>query len=371
MAAAVAVLVGMNGSLAWAAFSGMETLFFTLLSLALIYTTAMDAKPLVFGLLAGAILVTRPEGLLLIALAFAYRMWKGRPSSRLIDSAIILAGFAIFAAPYVILNWSLSGSPLPTTFYAKQALYSPSGSLGYVIFIRDASEVLFAQGPGLLLIPGLILSIKGVVHRREAHHALPLLWLASLFIVHGWRIPQVFHHGRYLMPLMPIVIIYGVAGIRRLLIALQNKQLRKLAAIYPAIAMAFAITFWATGAKTLAADTAFINDQQVRAAKWLAVNTPEGTVIATHDIGAIGYFANRPVFDTAGLISPETVPYIRQPERLLAMAEEQRARYLAFFPNWYPSLVDQAGMKEVLNLDREYMRSLGFRGMLVYELNAD
>jgi hypothetical protein len=44
--------------------------------------------------------------------------------------------------------------------------------------------------------------------------------------------------------------------------------------------------------------------------RWLCENTPERCVIATPDIGALGYFSRRRIVDLAGLVTPQMVPYL-------------------------------------------------------------
>jgi hypothetical protein len=46
--------------------------------------------------------------------------------------------------------------------------------------------------------------------------------------------------------------------------------------------------------------------------RWLRENTPERSVIATPDIGALGYFSRRRVVDLAGLVTPQMMPYLER-----------------------------------------------------------
>jgi hypothetical protein len=46
--------------------------------------------------------------------------------------------------------------------------------------------------------------------------------------------------------------------------------------------------------------------------RWLHENTPERSVIATPDIGALGYFSRRRIVDLAGLVTPQMVPYLER-----------------------------------------------------------
>ena len=78
-------------------------------------------------------------------------------------------------------------------------------------------------------------------------------------------------------------------------------------------------------------------------ARWLDAHTAPRDLIAAHDIGAIGYFARRPLLDLAGLVSPEVIPFIRDEARLHALMRQRGAAYLVTFPSWYPHLTDSLG----------------------------
>jgi hypothetical protein len=64
------------------------------------------------------------------------------------------------------------------------------------------------------------------------------------------------------------------------------------------------LAFLGIGANRYAQDVAIIQTEMVETALWISDNTPPESLIAAHDIGAAGYFANRPLVDLAGLISP-------------------------------------------------------------------
>ncbi|MGV8018322.1 MAG: hypothetical protein AB2L26_09125 [Ignavibacteria bacterium] len=40
---------------------------------------------------------------------------------------------------------------------------------------------------------------------------------------------------------------------------------------------------------------------------WIKENTKPEDIIATHDVGAIGYYSDRKIVDVAGLITPELI----------------------------------------------------------------
>ena len=66
---------------------------------------------------------------------------------------------------------------------------------------------------------------------------------------------------------------------------------------------------------------------------------PPDALVAAHDIGAIGYFARRPLLDLAGLVTPEVIPFIRDEPLLLAFILDREAAYVVTFPSWYPEMI--------------------------------
>jgi hypothetical protein len=102
----------------------------------------------------------------------------------------------------------------------------------------------------------------------------------------------------------------------------------------------------------------------VTTAYWLAANTPEDALIAAHDIGAIGYFTERPLLDLAGLVTPDVIPFIRNESRLGAYLDDQGADYLVTFPGWYPQLTSRADI--LYETSGQIAPALGAENMAVY-----
>jgi hypothetical protein len=88
-----------------------------------------------------------------------------------------------------------------------------------------------------------------------------------------------------------------------------------------------------------------------------------------HDIGAVGYFSQRPLIDLAGLVSPDVFPIIRDEEALLALMESQRAEYLVTFPGWYPRIVTDPRVCLVHTSGGTWSPQAGGENMAVYALH--
>ena len=221
-----AVLAGLfcatEWHLAWAAASGMETILFTALSLALLdYFQAAIAsrrsplgpatlqteqtilKAVGIGLLGGILTLTRPEGLVLTGLVIAALLLFPRPPSQsemkhvLLATGASLLSFFLILATYVAFYLDSSGTVFPNTFYAKQAEYQLHQLL-IVRFWRVLGPTLV--GAQVLLVPGFCYAIYRLIRRRDWPAFLPLVWWLALLSVYALRLPVAYQHGRYTMP---------------------------------------------------------------------------------------------------------------------------------------------------------------------------
>jgi hypothetical protein len=140
---------------------------------------------------------------------------------------------------------------------------------------------------------------------------------------------------------------------------------RVLASSYAAVLL----FFLALGANQYRTDVRFINGEMVAVAHWLHGNTPENALIAAHDIGAIGYFAQRPILDLAGLVSPEIVPLLDDDFGLAEYVRRRQADYLVTAPGWpYENMTAAGWTASVYQTDYLWTRQQGLNNMEVYRL---
>ena len=94
------------------------------------------------------------------------------------------------------------------------------------------------------------------------------------------------------------------------------------------------------------------------------------SLLAVHDIGAIGYFTRRPLLDLAGLITPEVIPIIRDEAALLDFIQAQQADYLVTFPSWYPALTRSSTLQLIYTTNAPWAPQAGGDNMAVYQLQV-
>ena len=125
------------------------------------------------------------------------------------------------------------------------------------------------------------------------------------------------------------------------------------------------VAFWILGGRAYAMDVGVIESEMVDAATWIADNIEQDALIAAHDIGALGFFANRNLIDLAGLVSPEVIPYIRDETALRNHLNEKGADYLMTFPGWYSTLTSDKVM--IYQSNGRISPVMGGEKMLIYE----
>jgi len=371
--------------LTWAAFSGMETILFTWLALLTMnLQLAICSSPFairhslfaIAGIVAGLLTLTRPEGLLLVGLVGLALLWRAWREARW-QGVLAVAGyglaFGVVISPWLAFNLYVSGQPFPNTFYAKQAEYRILLSLP--LWTRLARVLLpTVAGAQILLIPGFLYAVFRA--SRFTFHvsrtaSLPLLWWLVTVLVYAFRLPVNYQHGRYLIPTIPVLVIFGSGGTLSLL-RLNSRQtvVRALSRAASIAVLILLFTFWVIGARAYAADVGFIEGEMVAVAHWLEANTPSDAFIAVHDIGAIGYLVDRPLLDLAGLITPEVVPFIADEVQLLAFMEEKGADYVVFFPDWSPAYARMSRdprLHPVYRTGYAWTLGQGHANMVVYE----
>ncbi len=355
--------------LVWAAFSGMETLLFIFLSLLVMERHLAGERPLVVGLLGGLLTVTRPEGALLPLLLALYTAWRGvwgdhrltwrQLSRRLV---LLLAGFALPVLPYLALNLKVTGHLFPNTFYAKQAEYGPVLA-SIPLWIRWA-RVAWATtiGAQVLLLPGCFYTAYQALSLRRPAMVLPLAWWFLLITTYALRLPVTYQHGRYLMPAIPPLLLVGLWGTMAL--PRLHRVLRRTLQISIPLLL---VIFWLRGAQQYAADVRIIDSELKAAGLWLRDHTSPSAVVGAHDIGAVGYFSQRFLVDTAGLITPEVIPFIRDEGRVLLFLEQQEVDYVVIFPSWYPDMANDPRLSRAYRSTAPWIVEAGGDNVVVYE----
>lgn len=339
----VAIFIALEWHLVWAAMSGMETLLHGLIvTTVLILLMTKTLQYLTLGLLTGLAVWVRPDGLTLLPpIVLVILLNEEDAPSKLKALWKCFIGFGSIFLFYLVFNLIVGGTPMPNTFYAKQAEYASWQAMPIINRLGQMSLQLLV-GPSLVLLPGIIAWVIKSAREKHWGSIATLLWCFGYLYLYTSRLP-VYQHGRYLMPAMPIFFLFG-------LLAFAEFDKSKLFDRYHWIGQTLwrgSITmltfgFIFLGANSYAQDVTIIESEMVVTAKWVSENLPPTAIIAAHDIGALGYFDTHQIIDLAGLISPEVIPFIRDEPQLAIFLNESNANYLIAFPDFYPQLTASA-----------------------------
>ena len=323
------VMVIFEWHLTWAAGSGMETLLAALLALlSLLWIISLSKARSESGVsrgwqwfgvgsLIGISVWVRPDGITLLAVAgLALLLGNARFSTRVKNGIWLGAGVVLLILPYLLFNLYLAGDVWPNTFYAKQAEYAILQAAPlwqrYLNIIRQP-----LTGVGIILLPGFLwFGYRKLVEKSWVEFS-SFAWILGYLLVYALRLPVTYQHGRYIMPVIPAFCLLGLVGMCELVeILTRHNWGRIIRAAWQISAIAILLAFWFLGLQAYAMDVAVIESEMVRTAQWVEGNTEADSLVAAHDIGALGYFGDRQLIDLAGLVSPEVIPFIRDEGQL-------------------------------------------------------
>ena len=252
----------------------------------------------------------RPECILLLFIYFIDVLFIDR-SKGFFKQFFKLALTAIAVIlPFQIYAFLTFGSIVPGTIVAKTVvLMSFLKTFKNFITILGSSNGLDI----LIFFVMIILSIKkeyrikNYIRREEL---FLFIWMISLILTYLFTRTEV--RWRYLAIISPLITIFAFGALKHIggLIKMwfgKYTQMIVLIIVILLIIQSIAIQFVTMRQLFLQkdfVDLAFIG-------KWINTNTPKDSIIAVHEIGAIGYYCNRRIIDTAGLVTPEIIPFMK------------------------------------------------------------
>jgi hypothetical protein len=331
--------VALTGRLLWASLSAMEVTLFTTLGLTAVLLYQRQGLSWAAALFFGLATQARPEGHVLFALAVGDTILRSLVDGsgnltwkkwRPLLTAVLI--YTIIQLPYALFSLSVTGRPLPNTFYAK----ARSDTLYSWRTLRETFRLHWRDNPlSLLLLP---VGLAALWPKSR----LVCGWLLGLLLLVPFIVPFVWHHGRYTMPLLPFQMIVAAAGLFWLAKKLPSRSALLTTALVTLFIVGGVWTLprWAT---MLGNNVREIQEIDVALGNWLAENIPADQIVAVDDIGAIVALSPRQIVDLNGLVSPQFWSVMDDSDvtsaavRFLAMND---VAYLAVFPGWHGSLVN-------------------------------
>jgi hypothetical protein len=140
---------------------------------------------------------------------------------------------------------------------------------------------------------------------------------------------------RYQHPVLPLLAVIAGGGVAFLVAeALRRDVATKALAAAAVLVLAVPLWHHFETWRVLYRDASFetLADLETMAHDLNTIVRP-GETLATHDIGAVAYYADYEVLDLVGLVNPDVVPYHKGREVALYL-NVARPDYLLIFPEW-------------------------------------
>ncbi|MBN2228340.1 MAG: hypothetical protein JW779_02030 [Candidatus Thorarchaeota archaeon] len=341
------VLVPRNAGLM---LSGMETpLAMMVILLALLLLPRPDKRyDLVLGVLAGFAYLCRPEFVLLAALCLPIRslvvLYKDRlKKERVLTVILMFVLAALVVLPWILHCYNTTGLPLPDSYYSKLRWGVSQIDIDYWDFYWYTAWLPLEPYLALGFFGGVILLLL----KRRPYE---LILTTSLFVLYRLTMPgmSLLFAARYLVPLFDLLAVGFVCGLVLVIERMgksrgpdipANQELNTLLALMITFLL-FVPSLTATvGYINIHANQASnIEDMQVTISEWIVENVPEGAVIGTYDVGAIGYFTNGTVLDIYGLVTPALLHDYTNLTSQVEYLEAMNCTYIVFYVEWFGGL---------------------------------
>lgn len=280
---------------------GMETLFYLALLMATFWLWARQQRVAAM-LTAAALTWTRADGLVLGVTLCMIALWEARavrPIWRAVPwrlGVIYLAAIApwfVFAALYF-------GSPLPNTFSAKQELLH-----GLKFWTDGWAWWQSFYGNNSLTLLGMPLVGIGLWQtlRQASLRAVGLWALLYLLGYTALNVTAFWYYTAWVVVLILLAVIGAEWGLRWLLCQSRWITRRRLVTMLAALALISTAGLGIARAWTFHNPPERVGTYQL-VGEWLQAHSePQATVVVA-DLGIVGYYAQRRMIDSFGLIVP-------------------------------------------------------------------
>ncbi len=316
------------------AIGGMETSFYIMLMLGAFAAWLLDRTSL-SAALTGLATLTRPDALIWagpLGLAMIVQHWIAHKDQPILKRLPWREGLIYVAVllPWIVYGTITFGSPMTHSVSAKLVAYYVKPTEALVVLIQHYSTPFFefdtfgSTGAMVGAIAYTLLAVLGALFLYHADwRSLPLTifpWI--YFLVFAIANPLIFRW--YVSPPTPLHFLCIVGGLWGLIERLIKAKWKQWALVPFGLLWVFtSLNAWDIhpdhGPDRPAPNMAWYKLELLyeEAARSIAPEVTDETVVAAGDIGAVGWYSGARILDTLGLISPESTAYYPIPDEML------------------------------------------------------
>ena len=286
------ILLGLSSFFAVWAVDGLETVFYTMLLTALVFTLTTDKiNALLVGMIASLVALTRPEGIMFSLIAVGFLATKKNYLSGLKALALV----AIFAGGYELFRIYYFGQ-----FVANTALAKVHTNLDLVLNgLRYPLE--FNADSGYLLLPAALFGAVAYWKSDLVRISIVFILAQVLFlIVSGGDFMYAY---RFIIPIVPCIVLLCAAAVDTLH-ERANRTVAILVVIFIAASQAV-LQYSNLPEKHIGWDNlSFRSSTLFDLADFLAERTDDDDWIMFSEAGIVPYYVQANFMDNRGLVSP-------------------------------------------------------------------
>ena len=318
--------------------SGLETsLFMALLAFSMASFLLLPSAfgRAVTGVLIALLIWTRPEGAFMLPAVLVYR-WlergEGETLPDYINDAVLLVAPGLFAIGTLALYSLLVSGTAGGTASAKWRFFQEDE--------QPLTDKVSAWSWNMGLFLGTVatlIPLAAFVANRKATLLFALFWV-PIAVLYLEMFPGGFGHYfyRYQHPMLPLLAVLAAGGAAHLIdLAVRRKDYVVWALVLGAFAVVVVpqwkqYEIYRDNYKEASFET--YEDLEQMALDLNTIIRPD-QVLATHDIGAAGYFGKFQILDMVGLVNPDVIPY-HEYRTFPLYFDAVGADYLLTFPEW-------------------------------------
>ncbi len=306
------------------AMSGLENALVLFLIVASFYTHLRfrNSNRLNFltPVIIGLGLLTRPE-FVLLALVVLSDILLYEKKKKLLNISFGVVIIFLLITPWTLYAYNEFWTLIPNTIEAKKT------SQHWQAFIKEIYYLV-----SFWTFQACALFFVFIVFSKARSKILDPIFWSKWFLLIAWTVGLFLFYliggapvaGRYLVYSLPALLLIGARSLELLITAKKLVVLCVIANFCLLIWMQYYycwyITKWPQG----------MDPRMIKLADWVREYTKKGDIIATDQIGVMGYFSDRYIFDLAGLVTPSIWPYLSEShvKELPAFLASQKIQYM-------------------------------------------
>ncbi|MFQ5525061.1 MAG: hypothetical protein ACE5GX_02255 [Thermoanaerobaculia bacterium] len=315
LAAAALVAAAASVDLVYFSLAGMETGLAALLPL--IAIRRLQARPdelTGIAVLCACLFLVRPEFALAFPFFLTLRVLDGDRLS--VREVLVFAGIMLAATGARLVYF---GKAMPIAVSSKSTQVSEV--IGRALdSLTQSNANIPPPFAGLLALSLMAVGAMAWRRRDPAGASLAVATVGTSLAFGIYAPVDWTALGRYFAPAIPAAMLLLAAGCREAIIRIQPSRRRVHRALSTAAMLLFAVGGLQRSFRVLAPEEmdrypGYImkSDSLIEPSRWLASNVPDESVIATRRIGALGYVAQRHIYDYKfGLSDAEVARLVKQ-----------------------------------------------------------